>query len=188
MIKWFGIRFAAIFALIAISYFFAKTYLPSWMQFMGWILIASLLGAAGLTVTLHQYIRLSQGGEDNPGPGKGETEQRIPSLLEILGENGKATVQTVEKPFPHLPTDNSASLNVKEVDGFKPHSLTLEDLIDRKMLKCVEDGDATVSVTVEREGEKWKIVKAKGRIRTRKTAPGPGQAELTRFMSRKREA
>ena len=109
----------------------------------------------------------------------------LSSFSQISGNPNSTSLQT-----QLTETRNSNPALIREIETrslTKPNHqrMSFDDLVKQKILESLSRADVSVNIVVEREGKKWKITKAKSRIRTRK--PKPTQTKpLEEFFSKPR--
>jgi len=173
-VRWFGIRFAAIFACSLIAYYMVGFFAPTHLLFSyRWITI-SFVWLIGLFTVRWQYNNLP---ETEPPPKQefswNQLKQNpsLSSLSQVGGNPNSSTLQTelieTKPPTPPLIRE----IETRSLTKPKRERVSFDDLVKQKILESLSRADVSVNIVVEREGRKWKITKAKSRIRTRKPKP-----------------
>jgi len=171
-VRWFGVRFATIFACSLIVYYMVGFFAPAHLLFsFRWITV-SFVWLIGLFTVRWQYSNLPE-----TEPSKQEfswnqlKQPSLSSLSQASGNPNSSTLQTqliqANPPSPPLIRE----IETRSLTKPKRQRVSFDDLVKQKILESLSRADVSVNIVVEREGKRWKITKAKSRIRTCKPKP-----------------
>ena len=173
-IRWFGIRFATIFACSLIAYHMIGFFAPAHLLFSYRWITVSFVWLIGLFTVRWQYNNLP---ETEPPPKQEFSWNQLkqnPSLSSPsqIGSNPNcSTLQTqlieTKPPTPPLIRE----IETRNLTKPNRQRVCFDDLVKQKILESLSRADVSVNIVVEREGKRWKITKAKSRITTRKPEP-----------------
>ena len=168
-VRWFGVRFAVIFACSIIAYYMVGFFAPAHLLFSyRWITI-SFVWFIGLFTVRWQYSNLP---ETEPSKqefswNKLKQNPRLSLLSQVGGNPNSTSLQT--QLTEASPANPPLIREIETRSLTKPNQrVSFDDLVKQKILESLSRADVSVNIVVEREGGEWKITKAKSRIRTRK--------------------
>jgi len=95
----------------------------------------------------------------------------LSSLSQASGNPDSSTLQTqlIQANPPNPPLIRE--IETRSLTKPKRQRMSFDDLVKQKILESLSRADVSVNIVVEREGKRWKITKAKSRIRTCKPKP-----------------
>ena len=169
-VRWFGVRFAAIFACSLFAYYMVGFFAPTHLLFSYRWITVSFVWLIGLFTVRWQYNNLP---EAEPPPKQefswNQLKQNpsVSSLSQVGSNPNSLTLQTqlieTKPPTPPLIRE----IETRSLTKPKRQRVSFDDLVKQKILESLSRADVSVNIVVEREGRKWKITKAKSRITTK---------------------
>ncbi|RLI00216.1 hypothetical protein DRO19_00155 [Candidatus Bathyarchaeota archaeon] len=138
-----------------------------------WITV-SFVWFIGLFTVRWQYSNLPETEPSNKQEFSWNKLKQNPSLslFSQISSNPNSTslqTQLTEANPPNPPLIRE--IETRTLTKPERQRVSFDDLVKQKILESLSRADVSVNIIVEREGGKWKITKAKSRIRTRKPKP-----------------
>ena len=173
-VRWFGVRFAVIFACSIIAYYMVGFFAPAHLLFSYRWITVSFVWFIGLFTVRWQYSNLPETEPSKQEFSWNKLKQNPGlSLFSQISSNPNPNSTSLQTQLTEANPPNPPLIREIETRTLtKPNQrVSFDDLVKQKILESLSRADVSVNIVVEREGGKWKITKAKSRIRTRKPKP-----------------